>query len=231
MWLQIRRALTQPILSGAWPPGTRLPGELELTAQFGTSRMTVNKAIQSLAGEGLVRRKPKLGTVVAERAQERPVFEIWQIADLIERQGGVYEYRLIDCKKLKDDPEKRLLLGVDPKTPMLWIRCLHLSSGQPFQLEERLVNIAAAPQIAGRRFNRVAPGPWLLAHVPWTDAEHKISAREATAAVAEQLKVPVGAACLVVDRRTWNSGTPVTYARLWHSGAQHSLSGHFQPIR
>ncbi|MBU6297342.1 MAG: UTRA domain-containing protein [Alphaproteobacteria bacterium] len=231
MWLQIRRALTSPIMSGAWPPGTRLPGELELTARFGTSRMTVNKAIQSLAGDGLVRRRPKLGTVVAERAQERPVFEIWQIADLIERQGGAYAYQLIECRKLKDDPEKSLLLGVGPGTPMFWIRCLHLSDGKPFQLEERLINVEAAPQIAGRAFHRVGPGLWLLAHVPWTDAEHKISAREATEEIADALKVRISAACLVVDRRTWNKGTPVTYARLWHSGAQHSLSGHFQPIR
>jgi GntR family histidine utilization transcriptional repressor len=52
--------------------------------------MTVNKAIQKLVADGLVLRRRKVGTLVAERAQERPVFEIWDIADLVGRNGGVY---------------------------------------------------------------------------------------------------------------------------------------------
>jgi len=35
----------------------------------------------------------------------------------------------------------------------------------------------------------------------------------------------------VVERRTWNSSTPVTYARLWNPGVTHTLIGHFQPAR
>jgi GntR family histidine utilization transcriptional repressor len=107
--------------------------------------------------------------------------------------------------------------------------CLHLSDGKPFQLEERLINIEAAPGITCRPLETVGPGLWLLGNVPWTDAEHKISAREAPADIAKHLGAKVGAACLVVDRRTWNLGTPVTYARLWHNGTGHSLVGHFEP--
>jgi len=52
--------------------------------------MTVGKAIQTLVNEGLVHRRRKVGTVVAEGALERPVFEIWDIADLISRNGGFH---------------------------------------------------------------------------------------------------------------------------------------------
>ena len=229
IWQQIRRVLARPIISGEWPPGTRIPTELTLTKRFRTSRMTVGKAIESLAKEGFVERKRKTGTVVADRAQERPVFEIWDVADLVAQSGGVYSYKLLECMKLKQDPEKRELLGVARRTPTLWMSCLHLCDGKPFQLEERLVNIDAAPGITCRPLETVGPGLWLLGHVPWTDAEHKISAREAPADIANHLGTQVGAACLVVDRRTWNNGTPVTYARLWHYGARHSLVGHFEP--
>lgn len=231
IWLQIRRAIALPILSGKWPPGTRLPSEIELTERFGTSRMTVNKAIQNLAGEGIVKRRPKIGTVVADRAQERPVFEIWDIADLIARMGGRYSYKLVDCRNLKDDPEQRELLGVSSRTPVLWLRCLHLSNGKPFQLEERMINVDAAPEITCQPLETVGPGPWLLATVPWTDAEHKITAQAAPRDIAKLLGVKPGSPCLVVDRRTWNDTVPVTYARLWHAGSQHSLVGHFEPTR
>ena len=229
IWQQIRRVLARPILSGEWPPGTRIPTELTLTKRFRTSRMTVGKAIESLAKEGFVERKRKTGTVVADRAQERPIFEIWDVADLVAQAGGAYSYKLLECMKLKQDPERRELLGVSRRTPTLWMLCLHLSDGKPFQLEERLVNIEAAPGITCRPLETMGPGLWLLGNVPWTDAEHKISAREAPADVAAHLGLKVGAACLVVDRRTWNQGTPVTYARLWHHGTGHSLVGHFEP--
>jgi GntR family histidine utilization transcriptional repressor len=229
VWQQIRRVLARPIVTGEWPPGTRIPAELDLTKRFNTSRMTVGKAVQSLAKEGFVERKRKLGTVVADRAHERPVFEIWDVADLVTKNGGTYGYKLLECIKLKQDPERRELLGVSGRTATLWMLCLHMSDGEAFQLEERLINIDAAPGITCRPLETVGPGLWLLGHVPWTDAEHKISAREAPEGIAGHLGKQPGAACLVVERRTWNNGTPVTYARLWHCGANHSLVGHFEP--
>lgn len=231
MWQQIRRALAHPIVSGEWPPGTRIPTEDSLTRTFRTSRMTVGKAIQTLATEGLVHRRRKVGTVVAERALERPVFEIWDVADLISRNGGTYQYRLLECRKLEDDPERREMLGISSRTPALWMRCLHLSDAKPFQLEERLINIDAAPGITCQPLDAQGPGRWLLAHVPWTDAEHKICARQAPDEIAMHLRVRPHDACLVVDRRTWNHGAPVTHARLWHPGTSHNLVGHFKPSR
>ena len=231
IWQQIRRALADPILNGQWPPGTRIPTEALLTKKFGISRMTVSKAVQQLVADGLVQRRRKVGTLVAERALERPVFEIWDIADLVTRNGEVYAYRLIECRKLGPDAERRELLGVSARTPLLWMRCMHLSNSKPIQLEERLINIDAAPNITCQPLEIQGPGSWLLSQVAWTDAEHKISAREAPAEIAAELQINPGTACLVVDRRTWNESTPVTLARLWHPDSRHNLVGHFRPAR
>ncbi len=231
VWLQIRRALAERIITGEWAPGARIPAELDLKTHFNTSRMTVNKAIQSLASEGLLQRRRKVGTVVSERAQERPVFEIWDIADQVRRAGGDYRYRLLDCAFVQDDPVKRDMLNVSRKTQLLWMRCLHLAGETPFQLEERLVNIDAAPGITCQPMETTAPGLWLLSHVPWTQAEHTISACEAGPPEAEALGIAAGSACLVVERRTWNGDVPVTMARLWHPGARHRLRGRFEPPR
>lgn len=227
-WLQVRRALAGPIVNGAWPPGTRIPTEASLTSSFDTSRVTISKAIQSLAADGLVQRRRKVGTIVAERALERPVFEIWDIADLVARKGGTYGYQLLECARIEHD-QRRELLGVSARTPVLWVRCLHICNDKPFQLEERLINIDAAPGAACHLFKTQGPSRWLVAHVRWMDAEHNISAREAPEEIAAHLGVHPHAACLVVDRRTWNHGIPVTHARLWHPGSSHTLVGHFKP--
>jgi GntR family histidine utilization transcriptional repressor len=231
VWLQIRRALAQPILSGAWPPGARIPGEIDLTAHFGASRMTVNKAIQSLANEGLLLRRRKVGTVVSARAQERPSFEIWDAADLVAREGGVYGYRLLEHAAVGAEPERRALMALGPEAPLLWIRALHLSDGAPFQLEERLIHVDAAPGVADQPLETISPTAWLLAHVPWTEAEHAITAQAAPRDIANLLGIAPGAPCLVVERRTWNAKVPVTFARLWRPGDRHRLIGRYERRR
>jgi GntR family histidine utilization transcriptional repressor len=229
VWLQIRRAIAQPIVEGRWPPGSRVPGEWAVAERFNTSRMTAVKAMQSLVGSGLVERRRKVGTVVAARAQERPVFEIWDTADLVRQRGQAYEYKLLSCAFVGDGVEERALLGVPRSVQLLHMRCLHLADGAPFQFEDRLVNVDAAPGITCQPLSDAAPGLWLLAHVPWTEAQHAITACEADESVADLLGLRHGAACLLVERRTWNEDAPVTLARLWHPGTQHRLVGRFAP--
>ncbi len=229
LWLQIRRAISRPILSGAWRPGSRVPAELALTDWFQTSRMTVAKAMQSLASEGVVERRRKVGTVVSARAGERPVFEIWDTAEIVQRRGAAYGYKLLSCAFVGDSPEDRALLGVERSVQIIRMTCLHSADGRPFQIEDRLINVDAAPQITCQPLETVGPGPWLIAHVPWTQAEHVISAQEADERLAKLLDVREGAPCLLVERRTWNGDQPVTLARLWHSGAEHRLVGRFEP--
>ena len=54
------------ISAGTWKPGDPVPSEAALAAQFGISRMTVNRALRELTAEGLVTRVQGSGTRVAE---------------------------------------------------------------------------------------------------------------------------------------------------------------------
>ena len=92
LYRQIKGAIARPILSGRLSPGARLPSEHEFMALFSTSRMTVNKALQSLAEDGLVvRRRPK-GTFVAPQVSEHAVMAIVDIIDEVEGAGARYGY-------------------------------------------------------------------------------------------------------------------------------------------
>ena len=50
---------------GRWTPGTLMPSESELVAQFQVSRMTVTRALRELQTEGLVSRVQGVGTFAA----------------------------------------------------------------------------------------------------------------------------------------------------------------------
>ena len=52
----------------------------------------------------------------------------------------------------------------------------------------------------------------------------------ADSAMAKRLQVQTGAACLVLERRTWQAGAFVTEARITYPGDRHQLVGRFSPV-
>ena len=221
---QIRRALGGAILTGRIPPGGRIPPESELMTLFGASRMTVHRALATLAAEGLVRRNRRAGTVASPEARGRAVFEIWDIGAEIRSSGQEHRFEIL-TRLLR--PAAGGEMDLPDGTPLLDITTRHLAGATPMQVEERLINLDATPDAAAESFTATPPGRWLLDHVPWTEAEHAIHATAAPPRVATLLGMKSGDAALVVERRTWNGTTPVTFARLWHAGDRHRLVGRF----
>lgn len=217
------------ILSGEWPPGKRIPFELELAAQYGCSRMTVNKAMTQLARSGLIERRKKSGSVVTRPHAQSAVLEIHDIKSEVESLGKPYRYELASRAKRKATAEDRAHLVLSAGAPVLAITGLHYAGERVFCLEHRTINLSIVPDAAVEKFDRIAPGAWLLQQVPWSSAENRIKAMEADEAVAEAMGIPVGAACLVVERRTSTGGAFVTHVRLTYLGSSHELIARFTP--
>ena len=64
---QIAEKLAAAIRSGSMKPGEKLPGEKELAKLFGVSHVTVASACSQLTSMGLLIRRPRRGTFVADR--------------------------------------------------------------------------------------------------------------------------------------------------------------------
>jgi GntR family transcriptional regulator of arabinose operon len=62
---QLLNQVRHLILSGQWPPGTRLPSEAELQRQLRISRSTIRQALSNAESQGLIERVPGKGTFVA----------------------------------------------------------------------------------------------------------------------------------------------------------------------
>jgi DNA-binding LacI/PurR family transcriptional regulator len=67
---QVYSALWREIQSGRLKRGDRLPSEAELERKFGTSRITVGRAVRDLQIAGLVERRPGSGTYVKPARSE-----------------------------------------------------------------------------------------------------------------------------------------------------------------
>ena len=65
--------LQEEILRGVYAPGASLEGEQKLAVRFGISRVTVRRALDALAQEGMIARRAGSGTVVQAQPSQPPV--------------------------------------------------------------------------------------------------------------------------------------------------------------
>lgn len=226
---RILRDIEDRILSGDWRPGHRIPSEHALAAEYGCSRMTINKAVTQLAKAGYVERRRRAGSFVRQPHVQSAVLEIHSIEAEVASLGLPYRYELVDRRCYAGDAVDRERLDLVDEDSLLEVTCRHLAGDEPFCLEQRLINLTAVPDAEKADFAIESPGAWLLKHVPWSVAEHTIAALGADATTARRLAVPEQAPCLAVERRTWNAEHVVTFVRLTYPGDRHSLVARFSP--
>ncbi len=216
------------ISSGRWKPGDPVPSETVLMQQFGVSRMTVNRALRELSGEGLVVRVQGSGTRVAELHRISSTLRIRDIHEEVTERGHVHSAR-----PLLVAPEKASLavarsLGLRSGARVFHSVLVHLENGVPIQFEDRYVNPAAAPQYLQLDFTRITPTLHLLQHAPLTEASYAIEACLPSAQEARELGIKRSEACLAMMRRTVSGAHVASVARLVYPGSRYSFAGQFQ---
>ncbi|MDH5500119.1 MAG: UTRA domain-containing protein, partial [Gammaproteobacteria bacterium] len=85
------------------------------------------------------------------------------------------------------------------------------------------------PDCLQQDFARVTPSAWLSSIAPLQEAEHKVRAAMPSPETRRRLKMAGQEPCLVVMRRTWSDGRPVSFARLYHPGSRFELTGNYTP--
>lgn len=69
---RVATALIDAIEAGRYPPGSRLPAEIDLAAEFGVSRGTLRQALASLRADGFIEAVPGRGSFVTHASPSRP---------------------------------------------------------------------------------------------------------------------------------------------------------------
>lgn len=222
------------ILDGRWAPGHQLDKETDLAEAHGVSRMTMNKVLTQLAQEGYLVRRRRGGTFVAQPRAQSAVMEINDIGAEVAALGLIHGWTLLRREIMRLGAAERALLDMpaDAGTgEVLFLQGLHSAQGAPFCLETRAINLAAAPAARDMAFDATPPGTWLTQTKPWTAARNTLRAIGVEGAEARHLGLPVGAACLLILRKTRSEPDWVTCVRLVYSGEAHQLVAEFEPGR
>jgi len=226
---QLKELIIRRISTGELRPRDRVPSENELVDSTGVSRMTANRALRELTDEGYVERVAGVGTFVADYQAASHVLEVRNIADEIVLRGHPYRAELLMADETAADVNAAEVLRCREGETLLHVRLVHYDDDVPVQLEDRYVLPGFAPEFLAQDYTTMTPGAYLTSVAPLQEAEHVVRAAMPDEETRERLAMARGEPCLVVTRRTWAYGRPVTFARLCHPGSRFELSGHYAP--
>jgi GntR family transcriptional regulator, histidine utilization repressor len=224
---RIRQFVAAKIEAGDWPEGYRVPSETDLATGFGAARMTVHSALRALAAEGLLVRRPGVGTHVAARKPRATMMEVRNIVDEIRERGHRHEARVELLAAEPSDLATATEFDIPAGSLLYHSLIVHFESGRPLQIENRFVIPAFARNYLKQDFVRSTPYEHLMSLGPLDEAEHVVQALMPDPATRAMLEIPVNEPVLHVRRRTWSGGIVVSSARLIHPGSRYSLFGRF----
>ncbi|MEW6262083.1 MAG: GntR family transcriptional regulator [Thermodesulfobacteriota bacterium] len=123
------------ILQGTWSVGGLIPSEQELCARFSTSRTTVRKALENLALEGYIQRRPGKGTWVREFENAR---EIWRVAGITADYPFPEHVRteILSSEHVPADSTDPLFQGFQNGEILAKLRVLRSLKGTPLALAD-----------------------------------------------------------------------------------------------
>jgi len=212
-WEEIRAEVLRRIRARDWPPGGIIPGEAALAEEFGVARATVNRALRDLADAGVLQRKKRAGTRVAELPIRRARLEIPVIRLEVLGRGQTYTFDLLADRMLAAPVPVTARLGLPEAAPMRYLETRHLAGGRPYVLESRWLNPAVLPEPAPD-FATISVNEWLVTEVSLVTGDIAFLAEPASLREAEVLGVAPGTALLMAERTTEGTMGPVTLVRL-----------------
>ena len=207
-------SLKDQITEGRLADGEVLPGEQKLAERFGVSRVTVRRALESLAGSGLIERRAGSGTTVrhAPEGQRRAAMDFNTLMPQLVEMGQSTTARLLAFSYDQAPEVVASAMALAPEEKVQIAVRVRLADGVPFS---HLTTYVPAQIAQNYSENDLATTPLFKllerSGVQIKAAHQSVSATLAAPEVAEPLGVAVGAPLLLLKERV--AGAPTLVSR------------------
>jgi GntR family transcriptional regulator len=221
LYAQVETVLAADIADGALPLGSQLPTEDELIDRFAVSRTTIRKAIQNLAGRGLIEIQRGKGTFVAQPKITQELTELTGFVEDMQALGRHPTARLIDKSNVPASETVARQLALAAGARVVRIRRVRLADGVAMSFDETYLPLEIGEKIVTHDL-AAEPIFTLLEQkygLPLIEAEYRLEAVAAEPAVAEALDIAAGSPVFLIERTSYCAGNqPIDYEKLYYRG-------------
>jgi GntR family transcriptional regulator len=212
------------------PPGTPVPPERTLAAEFDTSRTTVRQALQELVVEGRLERIQGKGTFVA-KPKVSQALQLTSYTEDMKAQGLEPTSQLLDIGYVTADDRLAGLLDIAAGGRVLRIERLRLASGEPMAIETTHLSAKRFPALRRSlvKYTSLYTALAEVYDVRPAEAEETIETSLATPREAGLLGTDVGLPMLMLSRHSRDaSGEPVEWVRSVYRGDRYKFVARLQ---
>ena len=146
LYLQLQRALKAAIDNRILAADHALPAERDLARDFNVSRITVRKALEGLAAEGLLTRRQGSGNFVAARV-EKNFAMLTSFSEDMRARGRTPRSVWLKRSTGTVTPEEALALRLSPGTPVYRLQRLRFADDAPMAIEYVTLTATALPSL------------------------------------------------------------------------------------
>ena len=209
LYLRLRNKLVEAIEAGTLEAGSALPSERELCDDFHISRVTVRKAIGTLADEGRIVRKRGAGTFVADTPSsasatprvEKSFSALSSFSEDMIARGLTPSSQWISRAAGMVTPAEALALALSPGSPVYRFQRIRLANDRPMAIEYSTIPGFCLPGVETVReslYDALRKSGFRPAR-----ALQRLRAVPYDAAQADLLGVEPGHAGLLIERRSF----------------------------
>lgn len=212
---QLTEIVRKLISQKQWRHGDKLPSEREFCETFKISRITVRKALDSLATEGLIQTTKGIGTFVSEQKY----LEKWAgfpigFTDSLANQGYRIETQVLTLETIPSTEKISQELELSPGELVLHLHRLRFIAQEPILIVSSYLPQHLVPEIEKNDFTHNSLYQVLRSNygVKIDKVKRGIEAVAATEKEARLLQVDLGAPLLQIESTSYTpDGKPVEY--------------------
>lgn len=231
LYHQLKEAIRSNIESGVWPSNFRLPNEFEVARKYHVSRTTVRSALNELAREGLLRRRPGQGTFVVGPKPEADLGRIQDLTTGLLVLGPGSKHRLISQRIVPANASIARVLDIPVRSHVLELGRLRLEHGEPVLIAKMHIPAKRVPGLEHEDLSGEVLYPMLADRfgIHITSARTWLEPTVADDYEAKLLGIDVHAPCMLIGRLLEENRHPVVstkmllrgdkckYVIAWHS--------------
>lgn len=166
LYVLVKEYILKLILSGEYPPNSKLPTEFELMKRLNVGRATVRAALAQLENEGTIKKKHGVGTFVAERGRAFGFEPFISLSFMLDKIGLKGTNSLVDVNKITV-MDGILTEGWEKGTEVYHIKRLRYAENYPIAIEDFYLTQMLFEKLEGEDMSH-SIAHTLLSKVDWS---------------------------------------------------------------